>query len=81
MPGPRTLASRQSSRIRIADVATGRISTVHESHTVLFEQRPLRLRGIPRRIARMTPIARRKATGVISAAVPAVLASRNERHE
>ena len=37
MPGPRTYAPGQSSRIRIADVATGRISTVHESHTVLFE--------------------------------------------
>jgi len=37
MPATRTLAARQSSRIRIADIATGRISTVHESRAVLFE--------------------------------------------
>ena len=37
MPATRTLAPDQTSRIRIADIATGRISTVHESHTHLFE--------------------------------------------
>jgi Tol biopolymer transport system component len=34
---PRTLAPGQSSLVRVAEVRTGRIVTVHESRTILFE--------------------------------------------